>query len=45
MIPRAAYLRGLAEPDTAFGYHFDLEKLPGDFDPVARARALGAPVQ
>jgi len=34
-IPRCARLRGLPELDTAYGYHFDLDTLPADYDPLA----------
>ena len=36
-LPRAAQLEGVQGLDTAYGYHYDLARLPGDFDPAAVA--------
>ncbi len=36
-IPQAARLEGLVGLDTAYGYHYNLELLPADFDPKSFA--------
>jgi hypothetical protein len=42
IIPNAARLNGLPEGylDTAFGYHFDLDSLSDEYDPIKHAATI-----